>query len=130
MGRSLSHSACHVLYMIYNSVAKIAFRDCPSLERICFVYTAKSEVTPAISEQSDCINKAICLERSFNICLSHQCLLKYCGEHRNLHLVILPSLLLAGPCSIKVTHTLEESQAFLLTVVLEPQSEFWVRSGG
>lgn len=28
------------------------------------------------------------------------------------------------------THTLEGSQAFLLSVVLEPQRQFWVRSGG
>lgn len=69
-----------------------------------FVFVAKSEVTLAISEHSGCINTGICLERGSSIYLSCQRLLKDCTEHRNLHFVILPSLL-AGRCSIKRTHT-------------------------
>lgn len=88
--------------MIYSAATEISFKACPSLERNSLniaLLMYLNQRGHRISQKSGYINKGICLERRFNIYLSRQCLLKYCGEHRDLHFVIL-LLLLAG-----LTHT-------------------------
>lgn len=55
MSRFFSHTSCHVLYscMIYNS----------HFTEYVFVYVAKSEITLAMSDQSNSIDEEIYLER-------------------------------------------------------------------
>lgn len=60
-----------------------------------FVFSDQSEVTLIISWLTHCINKGICLEGRLNICLSSDCLLKFCWERRNLHAAVGQPLVLS-----------------------------------